>query len=290
LRQDSGAKLPTGTERDEWLRRMQAWRSRTALTSGGEEPVLDGGGGGHSIFAKLFLDVLQENKGILDGDSLFDKIKQPVALYADQTPHYGNIKKADSQVELEQGDFLFVPKELQGGGEPEPPRPDDLRSFLQNRGGQKERKIGKYIDHGDGTVTDTETGLMWKRCSEGLEGVNCEKGQAEKYTYDDAVKRFKDVEYAGYADWRLPTIDELKTLVYCSKGVKDKNDGECNNGSERPTINQQAFPNTEKWSYWSGTPIAYNSGSAWVVFFNYGNPFALNRSNDLAVRLVRNGQ
>jgi hypothetical protein len=95
---------------------------------------------------------------------------------------------------VEQGDFVFVPKVLQTSTE-------QLR-----------------IDHGDGTVTDTETGLMWKRCSEGQSGVNCEEGKAEKFTWDEAVKRFKNVEYAGYSDWRLPIIDELKTLLYCSEG------------------------------------------------------------------------
>ncbi len=59
---------------------------------------------------------------------------------------------------------------------------------------------------------------MWKRCSEGLSGADCEKGKIEKYTWNTAVQRFKDIEYAGYADWRLPTIDELKTFLYCSKG------------------------------------------------------------------------
>ena len=290
LTRASLVRLPKGMELDEWLRRMQAWRSRTALTSGGEEPVADGGGSGHSIFAKLFLEVLQENKGILDGDTLFDKIKVPIALYADQTPHYGNIKKADSQVELEQGDFLFVPKELQGVTLQKQPGGKVDLSYLQ-RGEQKDRTIDKYIDHGDDTITDTKTGLMWKRCSEGLEGVNCEKGKAERYNYDDAVKRFKNVEYAGYKDWRLPTVDELKTLVYCSKGVKNKDDGECNDGSEMPTINQQAFPNTMKLAYWSGSPYAGYSDYAWLVSFNYGNSYTFNRSHFLyAVRLVRGGQ
>ncbi|MCI5136188.1 MAG: DUF1566 domain-containing protein, partial [Candidatus Electrothrix sp. AW2] len=40
-------------------------------------------------------------------------------------------------------------------------------SYLQ-RGEQGDKKIGQYIDHGNGTVTDTKTGLMWKRCSEGF--------------------------------------------------------------------------------------------------------------------------
>lgn len=109
LLRDSGAKLPTG--RDEWLRRMFARRSRTALTSGGLEPVLDFGSNGHSVFAEAFLKILWENREILDGDSLFDQIKQAVVLRADQTPQYGNIKKAGQN--FKQGDFLFVPKELQ---------------------------------------------------------------------------------------------------------------------------------------------------------------------------------
>jgi hypothetical protein len=149
--------------------------------------------------------------------------------------------------------------------------------------------IWQYIDHGDGTITDTKTVLMWKRCSEGLSGVNCEEGEAKGYEYDDAVLRFKDIEYAGYADWRMPTIDELKTLVYCSNGVKDKDDGECNDGSEKPMINQQAFPNTEATWYWSGSPDAYGSGFAWYVYFFNGNSYIGARYNYYAVRLVRGG-
>ncbi len=285
LMRDSGARLPTGMERDEWLRRMQDRRSRTALTSGGEEPVADGGGSGHSIFAKAFLEVLRENRGILDGDSLFDKIKRPVVLYADQTPHYGDIKKADNVLNTKKGDFLFVPKEIQGVTLQQQTGEVDL-SWLQ-RGEKKSKTIGQYIDHGDGTITDTKTGLMWKRCSEGLSGVNCENGEAEEYKWEDAVKRFKNTEYAGHADWRLPTIDELKTLVYCSKG-RDK-DGDCKDGSEKPTINQQVFPNTTWW-YWSGSPYADSSAYAWYVFFYGGYSNFVYRAYDFAVRLVRGGQ
>jgi hypothetical protein len=152
---------------------------------------------------------------------------------------------------------------------------------------QKDTTIGQYIDHGDGTITDTKTGLMWKRCPEGLSGVNCEEGKLEKYTWDDAVERFKNVEYAGYSDWRLPTIDELKTLLHCSKG-KDK-DGACNDGSEAPTINQQAFPNTPATWFWSGSYAAY-SGNVWYVSFSLGYSNFSNRDGSYAVRLVRGGQ
>ncbi|MCW5212417.1 DUF1566 domain-containing protein [Desulfobulbus sp. TB] len=154
---------------------------------------------------------------------------------------------------------------------------------------QKDRTIGQYIDHGNGTITDTKTGLMWKRCSEGLSGVNCEEGKVERYTWDEAVKRFKYVEYAGYSDWRLPTIDELKTLVYCSKGMNKKN-GWCNNESKKPTINQQAFQNTKKLPYWSGSPNAGYSDYAWYVLFSNGFSGFNYRYGYFAVRLVRSGQ
>ena len=154
---------------------------------------------------------------------------------------------------------------------------------------QKGRTIGRrYIDHGDGTITDTETGLMWKRCLEGLSGMNCKEGKVETYTWDEAVERFKNVEYAGYADWRLPTVDELKTLVHCSEG-KDK-DGDCNEDSEAPTINQQAFPNAGVSRVWSGSPLADGSNYAWLVDFSSGHSGAPYCGNYSAVRLVRGGQ
>ncbi|MCW5212416.1 DUF1566 domain-containing protein [Desulfobulbus sp. TB] len=155
---------------------------------------------------------------------------------------------------------------------------------------QKNKIIGQYIDHGDRTVTDTRSGLMWKRCSEGLSGDKCEMGKVERYKYDDAVERFKNIAYAaGYADWRLPTVDELKTLLYCSKG-KNK-EGSCKAGSEKPTINQQAFPNAEaEYVVWSGSPLASYSDYAWGVHFYIGGSRYVNRINYNAVRLVRSGK
>ncbi|MGR0481860.1 MAG: Lcl domain-containing protein [Candidatus Electronema sp. V4] len=292
LMRDSGARLPAAASRDEWLKRMQAKRSRTALTSGGEEPVADGGGSGHSVFAKALLEVLRENKEILDGDSLFDRIKRPVILNADQTPLYGDIKMTGHEM----GDFLLVPKELQESGvqQIESSTKTDL-NFLQRDGGDKQlqptkqegKTIGQYIDNGDGTIIDTKTGLMWKRCAEGLFGVNCEKGETEIYTWDEAVKRFKNVAYAGYSDWRLPTVAELKTLVQCSNGVQDNDSGRCKDGSKRPTINQQAFPNTEAIFFWSGSPLTDGSDGAWYVSFSYGYSDIFDRGSGSVVRLVR---
>jgi peptidoglycan hydrolase-like protein with peptidoglycan-binding domain len=81
-------------------------RARTVMTSGGLEPVLDAGGGRHSIFAKAFLETLRGNPGVIDGEGVFQRVRELVILNAEQTPEYGNIRLAGH----DGGDFLFVRK------------------------------------------------------------------------------------------------------------------------------------------------------------------------------------
>ena len=95
----------TGTERAAELTRLSQMRSRTALVSGGLEPVYDGGGDGHSVFTRALLTTLRENREVLDGHGLFTAVRRPVVVNADQTPRYSDIRLADH----EGGDFLFVP-------------------------------------------------------------------------------------------------------------------------------------------------------------------------------------
>lgn len=88
----------------DYLSRMAAKRARQVLSSGGLEPVADSGGGGHSVFARAFLNELSANTGVLDGTSLFTRLRRPVMLDSDQTPEYADVRKAGH----EGGDFLFV--------------------------------------------------------------------------------------------------------------------------------------------------------------------------------------
>ena len=77
-----------------------------AITSGGLEPVADKGGGGHSPFAKAFIDALRDNDGVMDGTQLFTKMRRPVMVAARQTPQYADVREAGH----DGGDFLFVRK------------------------------------------------------------------------------------------------------------------------------------------------------------------------------------
>ncbi len=105
LFRDAGADLAKRGAREAWLKRMNEKRSRTAIASGGLEPVADSGGGRHSVFAKAFLGALADNDGVLDDQELYRRISRPVILEADQTPRFSDIRKSGH----EGGAFLFVP-------------------------------------------------------------------------------------------------------------------------------------------------------------------------------------
>lgn len=107
LVREGGTRLETGGEREVWLRRMAEKRSRTAIVSGGLEPVADQGLHGHSVFANAFLMALRENRQVLDGASLFQSISRPVVVNAEQTPQYSDIREAGH----EGGQFIFVPRQ-----------------------------------------------------------------------------------------------------------------------------------------------------------------------------------
>ena len=97
-------------KRAAWLRTLASKRSRTALTSGGLAPVLDAGGGGHSVFAGAFLEVLGENQDVLEGQRLFQELSARVTFAArnyqfEQLPQYAPIKYAGHEA----GDFFLVP-------------------------------------------------------------------------------------------------------------------------------------------------------------------------------------
>ncbi len=98
--------IKTSVARKRWISRMTRKRARTALVSGGLEPVSDSGREGHSVFANAFLAALRENRDVIDGQALYDAIKRPVVLNADQTPQYSDIRRAGH----DGGDFIFVRK------------------------------------------------------------------------------------------------------------------------------------------------------------------------------------
>ena len=134
----------------------------------------------------------------------------------------------------------------------------------------------RFLMHGNGTVTDTATGLMWAQCAEGLSGSACTDGGAANFTWEEALIRARDSGLAGYTDWRLPNLKELFSLV----------EERCVN----PAINLAVFPNTPASYFWSASPSADSSHFAWIVGFMNGGADYGSRYSYSQVRLVRSGQ
>ncbi|MFQ5764103.1 MAG: caspase domain-containing protein, partial [Rhodospirillales bacterium] len=95
-----------GLRSGDYFKRMAKKWARVALVSGGLEPVADQGTGGHSPFAKAFIEILQENDTVIDGTQLFGKLRRPVMVSARQTPEYSDVRNSGH----DGGDFLFVRK------------------------------------------------------------------------------------------------------------------------------------------------------------------------------------
>lgn len=131
-----------------------------------------------------------------------------------------------------------------------------------------------FVDNGNGTITDTATGLQWMRCTMGEQwtGSGC-SGSATYYTWAAANALSSTVTFAGASDWRLPTIDELKTLI---------------DSSHRPAIDPTAFPGgLYSARYWSSTVHSAYQDYAWYVMFDVGNDTANAQTVSINVRMVR---
>lgn len=114
----------------------------------------------------------------------------------------------------------------------------------------------RFIDHGDGTVTDVSTGLMWMVCPLGQawSSAGC-GGLPSTQPWNDALSQIELMNvagngYAGRNDWRLPNIKELFSLVEWS--------------CIKPAVNTAVFGphDTDSHAYWSSTPTRY-TGPDW---------------------------
>jgi len=140
-----------------------------------------------------------------------------------------------------------------------------------------------FADAGNGAVRHIPTGLVWKRCAEGQTWTGTCTGSAAAYTWQAAFQRADavnagapDTQNAGFTDWRVPNIKELRAIREL--------------GCISPSINATQFPATPAPGFWSGSPFAGYSDGAWGVVFYDGYDYWYYRNSAFQVRLVRAGQ
>jgi len=133
----------------------------------------------------------------------------------------------------------------------------------------------RYVIKGD-TVYDRETNLSWQRCSVGQQWVDGTGCVGMVKTFD-----FRAAQQQGRGTWRVPTKDELPTLVDLNRKAQEK----------KPMIDEAAFPDMDlkKLWYWTSTPAGESGG--WYFCFGDGDLFnGYYDTRSFAVRLVRRGQ
>jgi hypothetical protein len=126
----------------------------------------------------------------------------------------------------------------------------------------------RFIDHGDGTITDTLTGLMWTKDAQQIPGL---------MTWQAALDACNSLVYAEYDDWRLPNLRELQSLIHYAAYYPALPQG-------HPFINPMAY------DYWSSSNYISSPWGAWAVNFYYGEVGGSGKSgNSYYVWPVRGG-
>jgi hypothetical protein len=130
----------------------------------------------------------------------------------------------------------------------------------------------RFKDNGDGTMTDTLTGLMWSKGGE----WRTEWQQALDYV------TFLNSEYfLGYTDWHLPNVNELESLV------------NINEADPADWLNRQGFTYVFDDYYWSSTTCIDYTSSAWAVNMSSSeidNVLHCGKSSVIRLLPVRAGQ
>jgi uncharacterized protein DUF1566/carboxypeptidase family protein/PKD domain-containing protein/thrombospondin type 3 repeat protein len=135
---------------------------------------------------------------------------------------------------------------------------------------------GGLVLNGDGTVTDTTTGLMWGQKTD-------DDGPFDKdntYTWQEMfswVAGLNNAAFLEYSDWRVPNRSELLQLTDPQR--------------YNPAIDGDYFPNTLPSAYWSSTTSDYDR-YAWMVSLADGMPInhGSNKTEEAHAHAVRGGQ
>ena len=127
--------------------------------------------------------------------------------------------------------------------------------------------IPRFTDHGDSTVTDNLTGLMWTK--------DANPAGNSKMTWQQALDYVKTLNTGGHTDWRLPNVNELHSLV--------------DHSQFRPPLPLgHPFNNVQTNRYWSSTTYAARTDDAWIIVIMYnGIVEEGNKSYDCYVWPVR---
>ena len=116
----------------------------------------------------------------------------------------------------------------------------------------------RFVDNGDGTVTDTCTGLMWQQDTADTNGDQ-QIDRNDQLPWCEALAYCENLSLAGHDDWRLPNVRELQSIVDYGRF-----------NAIHPIFHWNLVDSWELF-YWSSTSLHQTSPAyAWIVDFSYG--------------------
>ena len=118
-----------------------------------------------------------------------------------------------------------------------------LKYTVEKAAKEKTQETKKASDNR--TTIDNKAGLMWVKDP-------VDAGMGGKYNWAEAMAACERLNYAGHTDWRLPSKEELASIVIAGQD---------------PTIDTTRFLNTQRAFYWTSTTSS--SSYAWSVPFIY---------------------
>ena len=128
----------------------------------------------------------------------------------------------------------------------------------------------RFTDNADGTIIDNLTSLMWTK------NANESWGSWEGALHYVAGMNAGTYQNYGHNDWRLPNINELRSLIDYSR-------------YSRPPPQNHPFTNLQAFNYWSSTTLAHSPYGAWFVSIYFDFVYYSNKSYSSCVWPVRGG-
>ena len=142
----------------------------------------------------------------------------------------------------------------------------------------------------------TGTPLAFRYCNRNNDSCN---GNIKGHVLDGsgsspAWETCNKLVHHGYQDWKIPSKEELKSLIKCTDGIIPENDNFCgNNNYTSPTIDTTLFSNFPSTWFWTSSSNKAESKNAWHLDFrvggigDYGQSFHYFKRDAAAVVCVR---
>jgi hypothetical protein len=135
-------------------------------------------------------------------------------------------------------------------------------------GGLQKGLSRSYADNGDGTITDTRTGLTWEKLSDDGTIHDWDNTYSWATAFSGKVATLNSTGFAGHTDWRLPNVNELQSLI--DYGTTNPAVSSAFNSGCVPGCTVATCSCTRSASYWPSTSSQSSPTLAWTVFFGSG--------------------